>query len=263
LEFDLYSPYAVIGFTVLVVLVAIEAGILLGRLNPRKDEEKEVQTSTIVGSMLGLVAFMLAFTFGLVADRYDDRKAMVREEANAIGTAYLRSAFLPEAERARAARLFHDYLDISLAAVEQRQLSQIRQKVRAGAGIQDELWLMALAEVRSDMNSDVAALYIEALNAMFDIRSSRVAVALEGRIPWGIWLALYALMLLGMSGIGYQTAVTRSRRSWEIPLLALSLALVVGLISALDHPDSQFIPVSQGPLLSLKASMPPVPAGMR
>jgi len=263
MHIDPYSPYAIAGLTIVFVLLGIEAGILLGRLNPRKDEEKEVQISTFVGSMLGLVAFMLAFTFGYVADRYDDRKTLVRDEANAIGTAYLRSVFLPEAEQARAAGLFRDYVDISIEAAQVRNSATLHQKVQQTAAIQGDLWRTAVTEARRDLNSDVAALYIEALNGMFDIRASRIAVALEDRIPWGIWLVLYGLMLLGMSGIGYQTAVTRARRSWEVPLLAVSFALVVGLISALDRTDSTFVPVSQGPLLSLKASMSPAPAGMR
>ena len=70
------------------VVIAIEAGYRLGHAAHRRSEdEKESPVSAIPAAILGLLAFMLAFTFGIVSDRYDARKALVREEANAIRTA--------------------------------------------------------------------------------------------------------------------------------------------------------------------------------
>ena len=251
----LYSPYAVAGFTLVFVLLAFEAGRLLGRLNTRRNDENEGQTSTIVGAMLGLIAFLLSLTFAFVADRYEDRKSLVREEANAIGTAFLRSAFLPEAQQAEAAGLFRKYVDLTLEAAREGDPDLIRQMVAESVPIQESLWRMAVAEGRRDLNSDVAALYIEALNEMFDVRATRIAVALEALMPIGVWLVLYAVILLGSIGVGYHGTLTGSSRSWTLPLLAVSFAMVVGLISALERLDSRLVQVPQGPLVSLKASM--------
>jgi len=75
--------------TALLVAVAIELGFRLGRAAHRSsDEEKESPVSAIAGTILGLLAFILAFTFGIVSNRYDARKELVRDEANAIRTAY-------------------------------------------------------------------------------------------------------------------------------------------------------------------------------
>jgi hypothetical protein len=262
-DIDLYSPHAVAVFTLAFVLLAFEAGRLLGRLKGGGDKEHEAQTSSIVGSMLGLIAFLLAFTFAFAADRYDDRKSLVREEANAIGTAFLRSAFLPEAGQAEASGLLRRYVDLTLEATRARDPDRIRQLVEESVPIQEGLWRMAVVEARRDLNSDVAALYIEALNEMFDIRSTRIAVALEAPMPVGVWLVLYAVILLGSMGVGYHGALVRSSRSWTLPLLAVSFALVVGLISALDRLGSSLVPVPQGPLLSLKASIEAPAAGRR
>jgi hypothetical protein len=237
------------------VLLAFEAGRLLGRLNTRRNDENEGQTSTIVGAMLGLIAFLLSLTFAFVADRYEDRKSLVREEANAIGTAFLRSAFLPEAQQAEAAGLFRKYVDLTLEAAREGDPDLIRQMVAESVPIQESLWRMAVAEGRRDLNSDVAALYIEALNEMFDVRSSRIAVVLEALMPIGVWLVLYAVILLGSIGVGYHGTLSGSSRSWTLPLLAVSFAMVVGLISALERLDSRLVQVPQGPLVSLKASM--------
>jgi len=84
----------------------------------------------------------------------------------------------------------------------------------------------------------------------------RVAVGWQSRIPGGIWLVLYALIILGMIGMGYQTAIAGStRRSWATPVLAVSFSLVMTLIASLDRPQSSFVPVSQQPLENLRASM--------
>ena len=71
--------------TILIVVLAMEAGFRLGRIIRRRSpDDKETAASTIANSILGLLAFILAFTFGIVANRYDTRKVLVREEANAI-----------------------------------------------------------------------------------------------------------------------------------------------------------------------------------
>ncbi|MEI7901943.1 MAG: hypothetical protein WCK89_16955 [bacterium] len=241
--------------TLLIVIAAIEGGHRLGvKLLRHSSDEKESSASTIAGSILGLLAFMLAFTFGIVTDRYDARKTLVRDEANAIGTAYLRSDFLPEADREKAAALFREYVGARLRAAQTRERGALQEALSATDRIHRQLWGMAVANARKDMNSDVAALYIDSLNAVIDFHSSRVAV-MQARIPTGIWVVLYALVILGMIGLGYQTAIAGSRRSWMTPVLALAFSIVIALINSLDSPHSGFITVSQQPLEALRDSM--------
>ena len=114
---------------------------------------------------------------------------------------------------------------------------------------------MAVTNARKDMNSDVAALYIESLNDVINVHALRIAVGLQARVPLGIWLVLYALVLLGMGAIGYQTAIAGSRRSWAMAVLAVSFSMVIALIAALDHPQSGYVTVSQEPLIDLRAAM--------
>ena len=248
---------ALFAATIIVVVVAIEAGIRLGHAVLRhSDHEKESPVSAIVGSILGLLAFMLAFTFGIVTDRYDSRRALVREEANAIGTAYLRSDFLAEPDRRESAGLFREYVDLRLAAVQSHDADEVQKALAESSRIQHRLWNIAVVNARKDMKSDIGALYIESLNQVIDIHALRVAVAWQARIPGGIWLVLYLLVVLGMIGVGYQSAIAGStRRSWATPILAFSFSLVIALIASLDHPMSDFIKVSQQPLVDVRASM--------
>lgn len=248
-----------IGFLVatsILVVVSIEAGYRLGRGARRKSEdEKESPVSAISGTILGLLAFILAFTFGIVSARYDARKELVRDEANAIRTAYSRSEFLPEADRAVAATLLKEYVDDRLAAVRPGNFSQMPALMVESDRIQRELWNMAVVNARKDMNSDVAALYVEALNEVTNLHWLRVAVGLQMRVPVMMWVVLYALVILGMLGVGYQTAIAGSRRTWAVLILALSFSLVMALIGELDRPESGMITVTQRPLEDLRVWM--------
>jgi hypothetical protein len=243
--------------TIIVVVLAIEVGFRLGHpVLGKSEDEKEASVSAIAAAILTLAGFMLAFTFGISADRLQDRKALVREEANAIGTACLRSDFLPEPDRAEAKGLFRKYVDNRLAAAQVRDLGQMEELLIESRRIQNQLWETSVKNARLDMDSDVAALYIESLNQVIDIHALRVAVALHPQIPGIIWLILYALVILGMIATGYQTAITGSaRRSRAVSLLALSFSLVIALIAVLDRPQSDVIKVPQGPLTDLQASI--------
>jgi hypothetical protein len=245
---------AVFAATILVVVFAIEGGYRLGRAARRRSEdEKESPVSAIAATILALLAFIMAFTFGIVSDRYDARKTLVREEANAIRTAWSRSDFLPEPDRGEAVGLLRNYVGRRLAAVQSNDRAQVRAAVVESERIQRRLWEMAVVNARKDMNSDVAALYIESLNELSNIHASRVNVGLQARMPAGIWLALYALLVLAMLAVGYQTAIADSRRSWIMLMLALSFSLVITLIAALDRPQSGYVPVSQQPLEDVRA----------
>jgi hypothetical protein len=238
------------------VLAAIEIGYLLGRAASRRPEgEKAPAVSSMAGAILGLLAFMLAFTFGMVASRYDARKALVREEASSIRTAWLRSDFLPDAEHAEAKTLLTRYVDLRVAGVQSHDAGEIGKAIAESDRIQRRLWDMAAGNARQNADSHPAALYLESLNQMINVQANRIAIALQSRIPGGIWIALYTLLVLAMLGVGYHTAVAGSRRSWIATVLAIAFSVVIGLIYVLDHPQSTFITVSQQPLIDLRASM--------
>ena len=251
--------------TLLTVLLAIEGGFRLGRAaHARWEAEKESPVSAIVGTILALLAFIMAFTFAIVSDRYDARKALVREEANAIRTAWLRSDFLPEPDRGEAVRILGEYVDRRLAVVQARDTAQVERVAVEAVRFQRQLWDMAVVNARKDMNSDVAALYIESLNDVINLHALRVAVGIHTRIPPGIWLAFYALVVLSMLAVGYHAAIAGSRRSWMMLILAFSFSLVITLIVALDRAQGGYLPVSQQPLQDLRVMMgTPVDASPR
>lgn len=254
---DAIPIWAVLAATFLLVMLAIECGHRLGgHAKRRPDDVKVPPVSSIVGSVLGLLAFMLAFTFGMVASRYDSRKSLVREEANVIRTAWMRTDLLPDPDRTAAAALIAAYVDQRVAAVKSRDLDEVRETVAEASRMQHRLWEIASANGRRAPTSPVAAQFAESVNRMVDLHALRVSAGLQARVPWAIWLALCSLLLLGMTVVGYHTAVAAStRRSWAPAILALSFSLVIALIASLDRPHSEMFSVSQQPLEDVRAWM--------
>ena len=133
---DALPLWALFIFILGVVLLSVECGYRLGKYRrSRREEEKEAPLGTMVGATLGLLAFILAFTFGLAAARFDSRRQVLLDEANAIGTTYLRAGMLPErGEQIRG--LLRDYVGARLEAVRSgnvaegiRRSEDIQQKV--------------------------------------------------------------------------------------------------------------------------------------
>lgn len=250
--------------TIVGVVLCIEIGYRVGTaVHKRSPREKESPVSAMSGAMLGLTAFMLAFTFGVVYDRFDDRKALVREDAGAIRTAYLRADFLPESDRREAKTLLREYLDgrLELSRSDSLEPAVVAAALGEASRIQARLWSMAVDNARKDMNSDVAALYIESLNQMNEIHAARVVIGLQARVPLVIWLLLYFVTILGMLGMGYQTGIAGSKRSLLAPIAALSFCIVFGAIASLDRPDSGLIRTPQTPLIELRDWMAKAPGG--
>lgn len=221
----------------------------------RRQVEKEPPVSVISGAILGLLAFMLAFTFGILYNRFDARKDLVRAEADAIGTAWLRLDFMQEPDRQTSRKLLKEYVDLRLAVAAAPEDHKLEEGLKSSAIIQDKLWAMAVSNARRDMNSDVAALYIESLNEVFDVHGLRIARGVQAKTPGGLWMALYTLLFFSMNAIGYQTAIAGSRRSWSALILAISFTIVSVLVAALDQPKSGFFQVPQQPLKNVQMSM--------
>ena len=253
---DSFPLWLIFVLTTLLIVAAIEGGYKIGKVRRlRSEDEKESPVGAIAGTVLALLAFMLAFTFGIVSDRYDARKALVREQADAIRTAYARSDFLTEAQRDKAKSLYNEYIALVIDSSEKDNAANLPAMIGKLESIQATLWGMSVENVRAGDNSDISAMYAESLNDMSNVLADRFAVAVQSRIPEGVWISLYVLIILGMLAVGYQTAIAASGRTGAMLLLALSFSMVIVLIAALDDPERGYLPVSQGPLIDLQASM--------
>ncbi len=245
------------ALSVLMALISVEIGLRLGDRRRRLAEhEQPGPVGTAAGALLGLLAFLVAFTFGLTATRYDMRRSLLLDEVNAIGTCYLRAGLLPEPHRAEVERLLREYVDLRVAvagtAAGPEALSELMARSEA---LQDALWSHAVALTRVDRSSPIDALFIAALNDMIDLHTKRVVVGLHYQIPPILWLTLAAVSVVAMVEVGFQFGLV-GRRSVQANLaLAMAFSVVILLIRDLDEPAEGWLQVSQRPMLELKQKL--------
>lgn len=247
-------PYWVLYLsTAGIVLLSIEVGWQLGNYRRQHiDGDKKVPISAAVGATLGLLAFLLAFTFGMAATRYDTRKQIVLKEANAIGTTYLRTDFLSAQSQVVARSLLREYAGMRSGGMASIMSSEGMQK---SADTHDQLWSIAISEVNQN-DSISTGLFIESLNEMIDLDEVRVT-ALRNRIPDSIWLMLYLVAIFSMIVLGYEFGLT-GVRNWAVTILmVIAFTTVIILISDLDRSQSGLLQVSQQPLHDLLSRIGP------
>lgn len=245
-----YLPiWALFGCTVGVVLAAIELGYRIGRARRQRfSDELESPVAAIVAAALGLLGLLLAFTFGLAAARFDARGLVVVEESNAIGTAWLRAGLISDGRRDVIRKLLADYTKVRLDVVE---TGDVDRALSRSAELHAELWRQAESLGREQPGSIMVGLLIESFNETMDIHTKRLLVGLRSRLPNALWLTLYLVTLLTMSGVGYHEGLCRSRRSVVIVVLVAAFSAVIALAADLDRPREGFLRVSQQPMIDL------------
>ena len=249
---DALPLWGVFVAILIVVLLSVECGYRLGRYRRnRHEQEKETPVGTMVGATLGLLAFILAFTFGLAAARFDTRRQVLLDEANAIGTTYLRAGMLPE-RREEIRALLRNYVDTRLEAVRS---GNIAEGMRQSENIQNDVWTHAIAVGEKNPNSIVVGLFVQSLNDMIDLHAKRVQASLRSRIPGAIWIGLFAVAALSLATMGYHAGMVGTRRSLAILAVALTFSVVIELIADLDRPQEGILKVSQHALLDPQRSM--------
>lgn len=237
-----------------VTFLSTEIGHRVGawRLNSR-GSEPQASLGTIVAAMLGLLAFMLGFTFNVALSRFDERRTAILDDANAIGTTYLRCDFLDEPQRGQAKHLLREYVQVRVKGVVPEQLDEMQAKTQA---LQSQLWSIA-AQFGKEKPNPITGLFIGSLNETIDMDEKRVNIGIFARVPDSVWLVLFAVSALSMLGVGYYSGQTGSRSWAEVLLLVITFALVTLLVADLDRPHEGFIRASQQPMESLQKQIGP------
>lgn len=237
--------------TLIFSLFAAEMGYRLGLILHRRNPElrKDSSTGALVGALLGLLAFLLAFSTGYALDQFQKRRAAVIADANAIGTTYLRAAYLDEPEKTEARELLGEYIDLRLSSDDLDDLDKILIQTEV---IQNRLWDIAVEEGRNNPTSVIIGLFGTAINDMLDVHTSRVAVITGSRLPNLMWSMLYGIVFVSFLLVGVSSSTEGKRNYLTLILFALGFAAVLWLITDLDRPDEGFLQISQTALKDLQ-----------
>ena len=181
-----------------IIFGATVAGLMAGRrLHHRSDKLREPM-ATMQAAVLGFMALILAFGLSLAVGRYQDRRASVVEEANAIGTTYLRAQTIAEPVRSRSLDLLVRYTDASIRFAQSVPDSASARRASADESqLQRQLWSLAGQALDAAPVASAPRLYVDSLNAMIDTQTTR-ASALSNRVPTAV---------LGLEVIGAAVAL--------------------------------------------------------
>jgi len=218
------------------------------------------QFGNIQGAVLGLVALLLAFTFSMAVQRFDVRKQLVGDEANAIGTLQLRAQLLPEPQKSTVAALLRRYVEARIAyanaGIDPLRLSVAGRETEV---TQNLLWAQAVSLAARDDKSYAASLFTQALNDVIDLPSKRQAAMLNHVPETVIWMLLLSAAL-SLAVVGYGFGLGQKRNNFSLGALSILIALVIMLILDFDRPRRGLIEVNEGAIIALRAGLAPPPA---
>lgn len=249
---DALPLWTILLITIAITFGSIETGYRLAQRRRRRfPEEKEGPVGGMAGATLGLLAFMMAFTFGMAASRFENRRQVLLSEANAIGTTYLRAKMLAEPMRTDAQNLLREYVDVR---IEGSQPDRFEQAVVKSEELQNRLWAVAVVQAEKE-RTVLTSLFVQSLNDVINLHATRLVAVTRSRVPGMIWIVLYLLAIIAMVMMGYSAGLTNSKRSLATFALVIGFSSVLYLIADLDRPGQGMLRITQQTMIDLRKSM--------
>ena len=254
------STHALIfaGGLFLAMLVLLETGRRIGtRQSAREAERSQQGAGMLDGAVFALLGLLIAFTFSGAGTRFDEQRQLVVEEANAIGTAWLRLDLLPASSQPALRDLFRRYLDSRIATYKELpDVAAAKMELAHSLELQGEIWNSAVAACRDSGAQSAPMLLLPALNQMIDITTTRTETALR-HPPMVIFGMIAALALTASLLAGYDLAGGKSPSWVHIFGFVLVMAVTVYVILDLEYPRLGLIRMenSDRVLIQLRESM--------
>jgi hypothetical protein len=247
----------------LVLAVAIggatAAGLVLGRRVRAHAGESRESIGVVQGTLLGFLGLLLAFGLTMAVGRYDNRRALMVQESNDIGTVYLRAQLLDEPVRSDSLELLRTYTDEAIDLAEQVPDSVAFDAALLEMGeLQRRLWTLAGEAVAADPTGTAPRAYIEALNPMFDTNGSRVA-SVRNRVPSTVMVLEVAGSAVALGVLAFYLALL-GRGGYTSIAAAVVVVLILFISFDLDRPHRGLIEIPDAPLIATRASMELPPA---
>ncbi len=255
----MYNQSSVLIALVLLgcMVIAIELGYRLGlKAQNSASESYRQHIDAVQTSLLGILALLIAFTFSIALQRFDSRSEAVVDEANAIGTAYLRTQLLPTSVRGEAQQSLRYYLSLRVKASTiplDNQIARDAILLKANQTL-NTLWHYAIQAAKEDARPVMSGLFIQSLNELIDSFGRRTAT-IDRHVPEAVLFLLCTAFVVTGSVIGFSVGITSHRPSFVSYIMVGLIVLLVFIIIDLDHPRRGLIQVSQKRLIELQSSV--------
>ena len=239
---DLDRMPLILVFVVLVLtdLILIEMGYRFGTARRGKPNKAQMaQVRAIMGASLGLLAFMLAFSFNTAQQHFEERNRAYMMEVSAIDSAYRGADLIDAASQAEAKELLADFARIRIETSKRARAMDrdaVVELIRESERSHDRLWSLAERAMENAGDNVDTGLFAQAILTMIDAHDLRLQTVLFNRVSPIIWLTLFGMAILSMAVLGYQAGLTGTRSSFASWTLAITFAFVMILITDLDRP---------------------------
>lgn len=248
---------------ILVLVVFIEVGFRFGVAHrPQSVKTQTAQVRAIMGAILGLLAFMLAFTFSTAQRHYETRVQNMVEEARIAGTAFLQADLLDEGVKIRVKALLHQYISDRLELqrlIKQNRKPEMIALISKAEDMQRKLWSLSVGmefESRNAVDPKARSdAFMLAVVGLIDIHNLRLHAALMNRIPVMVWLILFFTAIMSMLVMGYQAGLTGKRTPIATVSLAVVFSAVMILITDLDRPLMSMFEINNQVMINLQSKM--------
>lgn len=240
--------------TLILILGAGEIANRIG-LRFRGSEKHAADFGILAGAALGLLALLLAFAFSISLARYDTRRDLVLEEANAIGSAANFALMLPEPAQSSVLRLMRDYAAVRVGLGVPYDPAKLRSDIARSLELQAQLWREAVVLTDAAPRSLPVYRFVGSLNEINNIHETRLS-ALRAHIPAEVMLVLLFVSVVAIGFAGYHAGVNGARRRLATLLMAFTIAELMVMIIDLDRPARGLIRVSVQALVDAADSVP-------
>jgi hypothetical protein len=237
-----FLPLEFIGGMFLALLAFLEAGRRIGLAAAKKTgKEPSSGPGGLEAAIYGLMGLLIAFTFSGAASRFEARRHLITQEANAVGTAYLRLDLLSAEAQPALKEKFRKYLDLRLEAYRKMpDIKATKEGLALAKNLQGEIWAEAVADCRKVLPVPAAQVLLPAINEMIDITTTRM-VATMNHPPWIIYAMLVLLALVSAMLAGY--GMGNEKRRFHKLAFAAILAVTVYVIIDLEFPRMGLIQI--------------------
>jgi hypothetical protein len=239
--YDTQLLYILVGLLVVFVTTALLSYRMAMKKTKSRTNSELTVNEILPTTILGLLALLLGFTFSMSIARFDARSALVVKEANAIGTAYLRSDLFPVEQGNKYKELLKEYTQHRLSYFEKIR-TENQGYTNKSQQLQNQIWKQTVSMTQID-RSALAGTFIQANNDLIDVDSER-EFASENHVPELVFYVIIFITTLGLGSLSYNLGL-RNQRILTPIVLSLLFSIVIVLIQDLDRPGRGLIRAQQ------------------